>query len=238
MWAPAPKRRIVIVACCAALLLVSACSGLGGPSAVQATGPTVNCRALARHGVRICPPADPTLDHPQMINHAKNMVSEKQFKRYAQGLLRNLAYEGFALDTSQASLLRLGVLATPHATNLVYSQDFDTIDFAKQQGAKLTTVDARTTTIKLVTLPHVDQGYIKADGYVPTDLAWVVTAVGPAWTYTTKGSSFTLAASGSVNGSQLFWGSYHATSKLGPMWTFDGSTPCDSAGAWQAVCDE
>lgn len=238
-----PPLRVstTLAACLAAALLISACSGPGFGRATsgspQSTS-SVNCRTLARQGVSVCPPTNPYLGSPRLVNHSNGLASRTQFKRYAQGLLRNLAYEQFALNTSQTSMYHLGLLATHHATNLVYSGDVDTISSAKKQGATLTNVPAALSEVKLVALSPTDQGYIREDGYTATSLAWIVTRTGPTYYFTTKGSTFSLPISLSSVPSYLVWGTYHGSTALGSIWTFDGSTSCTSDPVWQAVCNQ
>ena len=224
-----------------AALLISACSGLpfgGGSSSGQESALTVDCRALARQGVTVCPPANPHFGSPHLVNHSQGLVSSALFNRYAQGLLRNLAYEQFALDTSQRSIYQLGLLATHRATNLLYSSDLAYISAAKKQHANLTSLPGPVSEIKLVAISSVDQGYIRSDGYVPSRLAWIVMWAGPSSIFTTTSSSFKLITSVRSGTSFLGWGSYQRTGDLGPIWRFGGSTPCGSDPVWQAVCNQ
>lgn len=232
--------KVAVAACCVVASLISACSGppFGPGTSRQQANSSVNCQALARRGVTACPPADPELGSPRLVNHSQGLASPTEFKRYARGLLRTFAYEQFAIDTSQASIYHLGLLATPRATNAVYSDILGSIATAKKEGAKLTNVPAPLTTIKLVALSQLDQSYLRSDGYAATPLAWVVTRSGPSYYFTTKGSSFTVGSSTSSVPAYLYWGSYHASTDLGPIWTFDGSTTCSFDPVWQAVCNQ
>lgn len=227
--------------CISAALLISACSSMPlgrGTSGGLQRNASVNCQALAHRGVQTCPPANPYLGSPHLVNHSQGLVSSAQFRRYAHGLLRNLAYEQFALNTSQASIYKLGLLSTQHATNLIYSGDVATISAARKQRSTLTNVPATLSQVKLVVLSTTDQAYIRSDGYVPTRLAWIVVRTGPTYYFTTKGSSFTLPISLSSVPSYLVWGTYRNSSDLGPIWTFDGSTSCDTDPVWRTVCNQ
>lgn len=225
----------------ATAVLISACSGMAFGTRTSGGRPpssSVNCKALARQGVTTCPPGNPDLGSPRLVNHSQGLASPTQFREYARGLLRNFAFSEFALNTSQASVLQLGILATPHATNFVYSGDFATIASAKKQGSTLTNVQPALSTIKLVVLSPTVQGYIRADGWVPTRFAWIVSPSGPSFYYTTRGSSFSVPFSASAAPEYMYWGRYHSSSDLGQIWTFDGSTSCASDPAWQSVCNQ
>lgn len=238
---PRTRHKVALAACCAAALLISACSGLpygAGTSGSPQSNSSVNCQALARQGVTVCPPANPDLGSPRLVNHSDGLASSAQFNKYARGLLRNFAFSEFALNTSQASILRLGILATPHATDFVYSGHLATIASAKQERATLTNVQPTISTIKLVVLSPTVQGYIRTAGWVATRLAWIVVPTGPSYYFTTKGSSFTVPFSVSAAPEYMYWGTYHGSTDLGPIWTFDGSTSCGADPAWQAVCDQ
>lgn len=236
---PRTSHKIALAACCA-VLLISACSSLpfARGTSDRPHSSSINCQTLASKGVSTCPPANPELASPQMINHSQGRVSTAQFMRYADALLRTLAYEQFALNTSQASVLQLGSLATRRATNLIFSGDLAEISAAKKQGAKLTSVQGSVSTIKLVTVSAVDQGYIQSDGYVARPLAWVVTWTSLQGALITSDSSFTVVWSANTPASSMLWGAYHSSSSLGRIWTFDGSTSCASDPVWQAVCNE
>ena len=230
--------RLALATCFAAALLVSGCSSVpfgSQASANRASSASVDCRALAQRGVTACPPGNPALGSPQRVNHSEGLASPAQFRQYARALLRSLAYERFALDTSQASILKLGALVTNQATDFVYSADLSEIVAAKKQGAKLTDVGS-ISTIKLVALSSVDQSDIQSAGYTPSRFAWIVTWSGLRGAFATTDSTFDVMWSASNTAAQLFWGTYQSSTALGPIWTFDGSSECTFSAIAQSIC--
>ena len=218
-------------------LMVVACAAPGRSSAAS-NGP-VNCTKLASLGVRTCPPADPALFNPKLVNDTNGQVSNRQFKAYARGFLRIFAYEDFALDTNQPALLKAGILSTPNAIPLAFGTDLQQLSQAKSEGGHLGGTHAEITSLRLVMLSSSIRQGILENGYKPTRFGWIATIEGPNSSFIVAGPRFTVLESVSRRESAdvLEWGQFQPHTPLGMIWQYAGGTQCTSAPLWQSFCE-
>lgn len=218
-------------------LMVFACAAPNQAS--QGPNGSIDCAKLASLGVKRCPPAAPALFTPKLINDTNGQVSNRQFKAYARGFLRAFAYEGFALDTNQAALLKAGILSTHHAIPLAFGDDLQQLSQAKSEGGYLGGTRAGVTSLRLVILSASIRQGILENGYKPTRFGWIVTIQGPDSSYIIAGSRFTVLESVSQHqGADLLeWGNFEADTPLGAIWQYTGGTQCATAPLWQNFCE-
>lgn len=218
-------------------LTVLACASPGRPSAAS-HGP-INCPKLASLGVKTCPPADPTLFKPKLINDTNGQVTSSQFKAYAKGYLRNEAYQAFALNTNQPAMLRAGVLADTRASDRIFGTGLQFLSQAASEGGYLQSYGPVLTSLRLVVLPSNLRDGISSVGFQPSRLGWVATFGGPSTYSIVAGSRFTVLESVSSRVSpiqDLSWGTYQPKSALGEMWQFYGDTKCSADPFWESFC--
>lgn len=231
--------RVTFLGGCVVLLslMVVACAAPGQPA--HGANGSIDCAKLASLGVGNCPPADPNLFNPKLVNDTNGQVSNRDSKAYARGFLRAFAYEGFALDTNQAALLKAGILSTPHAIPLAFGADLQELSQAESEGGYLGGTHAGVASLRLVILSaSVRQGILE-NGYKPTRLGWIVTIQGPNSSLIVAGSRFTILESASrlESADLLEWGQFQAHTPLGMIWQYAGGTQCTAAPLWQGFCE-
>lgn len=218
--------------------VVSACAGPGTSSGTG--GASVDCAKLARLGVKTCPPANPPMFNPKLVNDTNGQVSSDEFKAYAKGYLRNEAYQAFALNTNQPAMLRAGILTDKEAIDPTFGTGLEFLSEAASERGVLETYGPVLTALRLIVLPSNIQSDIQSVGSQPSRLGWVATFGGPA-TYVIVGPRFTVLESVSSRiqpYQDLSWGTYKRGSPLGGMWQFYGDTKCSADPVWQSICEQ
>lgn len=218
-------------------LAVTACAAPGTSSGADQD--SVDCAKLASLGVHTCPPANPRLATPKVINGTGGQVSNSRFNAYVRGYLRNDAYQTFAIDTSQAAILRAGILSTRNAIPHTFGPDLQYFSAAAAQGGNLSGSDPVLTSLRLVVLPTSIQNGVRAAGLQASRLGWVATYGGPAAYFIVGGSRFEMLQSVSNKAplvQDLLWGTYQPETALGEMWQLYGLTGCSADPLWETLC--
>lgn len=228
-------RALVVAAVLVALV------GCGAPLPWAQPTPTprvVDCAALAKKGVRPCPPDSPPLDTPRVANRTNGGVPDETVQRWARAFLRTLAYEDWAVTHNSDQLLKSGILSTPEHVQLVFGFDIKNIEAAKSAHGTLQVVNARIAELDVVAVPSDLRDRLSGEGYHAEAYALVVRARGASRVDLIAGNtSKTLDSVGSsAKADQFEWGSETQRSALGLVWKLDGITACASDPAFQELC--
>lgn len=234
------RRRTGIMRICIVTLALVAAACAAPSHSSQASRGSLDCANLASMGVKTCPPANPRLAKPKLLNDTQGQVSDKEFRTLVDAYLRTDAYEDFALRTNQAALLKAGILSTSDAVNLTFGGDLQQIAQARSERGYLGGQVQSLTSLRLVILPPDIQQGIRENGYQPTRWGWVATYRAPGNAFIVAGSRFTVLYSASGDAppvNNLKWGNLRTKTPLGSVWQYSGGTRCSLAPLWQTFCE-
>ena len=228
--------RVVVVVVAALALF-----GCAGPLPWAQPTPTprvVDCAALAKKGVRPCPPDSPALDNPRVINRTDGHLPDATAQRWARAFLRTIGYDDWAVTHNSDQLLKSGILTSPEHAQQVFGLDINHIQAAKSVGGTLQVTNPALVELVLVSVPSQLRQGLAREGYHAQDYALVVRYRGAERVDLIAGNtSKTLASVGSDGRADQFeWGRQIPGSPLGPVWQIDGVTACTSDAAFQALC--
>lgn len=230
----AAGRAVVVVV--AALALV----GCAGPLPWVQPTPTprvVDCEALAKKGVRPCPPDSPALQNPQVVNRTQGHVPDATVQRWAWTFLREEAYVNWAMTHNSPELLRAGILASTDHLNEVYGYALQVIQQARTANGHLQLVGPTIFGLDIVSISPTVKTSLAEAGYRASDYGLVFRARGPLRIDLVSGNSTTtLRSAGSDGSTTLFeWGA-PTQSPLGPVWKLNGLSDCASDPQFVALC--
>ncbi|MBO0684238.1 MAG: hypothetical protein J2P45_13845 [Candidatus Dormibacteraeota bacterium] len=222
----------------AVLLALVSCAGPLPWAQPTPTPLVVDCAALARKGVRPCPPDSPALQKPQVVNRTNGRVPDSMVQRWTRAFLRTAAYEEWAVAHNSDELLQAGILAAPEHQQQIFAFDIRNIKAAKSAGGRLEVTNARIAEIDVVAVPSELREGLQEEGYHAQDYALVIRARGASRVDLVVGNtSRTLLSVGSDSKADHFeWGRETKQSPLGLLWLLDGTSECTSDPAFQSLC--
>lgn len=234
-----PAACRVTSLCLAALVAVL--TGCSVPFTRPQPTPTprvVDCAALAKKGVKPCPPDSPPLVNPRVVDRTGGKVPESTMQRWSWALLRTFAYSDWAIAHNADKLLRAGILSSPGAVEASFSDGLTLIERAKQAHGTIRQSGPTVVEISLVIMPEDVQTSVKSKGLRSSPFGWVVRIQGPQRTDLVSGNTSTSLGSvpSDARGTILDWGSEVEHTAVGPVWTYEGTSDCQSDSAFQRLC--
>lgn len=231
--------RLVIVCLVGMIATLTGCSAPFVEARPSPTPHVVDCVALAKKGVKPCPPDSPSLQHPRVVDRTGGKVPEATMERWGWALLRTFAYSDWAIAHNADALLRTGILSSQTAIDTSFSDGLKLIERAKDARGTIRQSGPTVVEIALVPLPDDVQAHIQSNGLRSSPFGWVVRIQGPQRTDLVAGNTSTSLGSvpSDARGNILDWGKEVERTPVGPVWTYEGTSDCQSDAAVQRLCE-